>query len=361
MAKALIYVIIASLSTCVLKAQSHSFKLNGKIPGIHLTLVQLSPNVGAAFKIDTTFVFEDSFVVIGSLKNPYIFALDIKSDSVSRFSTSFIVEPGEHEVKITFNDSVFAIDSITNSPLEDEYLNHFLPFFHQKKYQNLPTKEEIKSTKRVFESNILGMEMNFVSDYLQMHPRSFVGFLIFYRKVIFSRYDNNASNQKIFMSLDTSIRKTASGRELLKLLRNERSLLVGKTFPQFVLKGTNNKVAAVSYKGNSLTLVDYWATWCLPCIREIPTLRTVQDKYQRAKFNVISISVDATKDLPKLKKFVDSLQMHWVNYWDENGGITDKYKIFLFPTYFLLNEKGEIIARGNRLKPILDIIEKKLE
>lgn len=361
MRKACICFIIACLSSYVLKAQSHSFKLHGKIPGINLTLVQLSPNVGAAFKLDTTLVFEDSFVIIGHLKNPYIFSLDIKSDTINRFSTSFIVEPGEHEVKITFNDSVFAIDSITASPLEDEYLNHFLPFFHLKKYQNLPTKREIQSTKRFFESNLLGMEMNFVSEYLQMHPRSFVGFLIFYRKVIFSRYDNNASNQKILMSLDTSIRNTASGRELMKLLRNESSLLVGKTFPQFVLKGTNNKVAAVNYKGNSLTLIDYWATWCLPCIREIPTLRATQEKYRGAKFNIIGISVDATKDLSKLKKFVDSLQMHWVNYWDENGRITDKYKIFLFPTYFLLNEKGEIIARSSRLKPILDIVEKKLE
>lgn len=108
-------------------------------------------------------------------------------------------------------------------------------------------------------------------------------------------------------------------------------------------------------------LISYWATWCGPCLHAIPKLETIYDKYKSKKFNIISISVDNTKDLPKLKKIIDSSQMNWMHYWDENRRKAEEYKINLFPTYFLSNSKGEIIARSNKVKTILEIIEKKLE
>jgi thiol-disulfide isomerase/thioredoxin len=162
------------------------------------------------------------------------------------------------------------------------------------------------------------------------------------------------------MALDVTVRATASGKEILKLLQNENSLLVGKTFPQFLLKNINNKAATVSFSGNSYTLIDYWATWCFPCRRDVPVLKDYYDKYKAKNFNIISISVDDTKDLYKLRKEIDSLGMNWTHYWDENRKVSADYKINFFPTYFLLDNKGVIITRSNRLKTIVEIIEKKL-
>jgi thiol-disulfide isomerase/thioredoxin len=363
MKKILTYAFIACLSTQFLKAQPLSFKLSGRILGTHLTSIELISLSTHTFKMDTALIIEDSFVIKGSLRNPHIFYLKINNNSNERMSGLFFVDSGEHNLKIAFNDSVFSIDNVSNSPLQDEYLSHFLPFIYVKKYNNLPTPQNIQAIKRLFDDNntFWDIEMNLILEYLQMHPRSFVGFWIFYGRISLTRPENNDSYLKVLISLDTSIRYTASGKEFLQLLQREHSILVGKTFPQFILKGINNKTAIVNYKGNSFTLIDYWATWCGPCLRATPALKTIYDKYKSKKFNIISISVDYTKDLPKLKKYIDSLQMIWTHYWDENRRISTDYKIFLFPTYFLLNNKGEIIARSNRLKPILEIIEKKLE
>lgn len=361
MKKIIICIITIHILSVTLHSQSHPFKLIGKLPDHSFSSVELSPSEGVSFKLDKAFIFQDSFVISGTLKNPYIFSLIMKNDSSDRVSNFFIVEPGEHFLKINYSDSVFAVDGITNSPVEDEYLNKFLPFFCQKEFHTLPDKESLASAKRFFEDNIFGLEMNFISEYLEKDPRSFVGFLFFYRKALFSRADHNEAYQKILLSLDTTIKNSATGKELFKLFQNEESLLVGKIFPSFILKGTDNQAVAINYRGNSLTIVDYWATWCTPCIREIPELKNIYKKYKDRNLNIISISVDESSALPKLKKFIDSLGMGWVNYWDENRKVTDQYKIFLFPTYFLLDEEGKIIARGNRLTPILEIIKNRFE
>jgi len=361
MKKILTYAFIAFLSTQFLNAQWLPFQLHGKLVTNPHSLVQLASFTKNTLKVDTALMIGDSFVIRGKLKNPHMVLLEIKTDSIVRPSNYFFVDSGEHNLKITLNDSVFRIDNVSNSPIQDEYLNHFLPFIYVKENHNLPTNENILTAKRSFEDNFWGIDMDFILEYLQMHSRSYLGFLIFAKKISFSRPERNEFYQKLFMSLDTAIRHTASGKEILKLLLNENSMLVGKKFPQFVLKDINNKVATVNYKGNSFTLIDYWATWCGPCLREIPTFKTIYNKYKSKKFNIISISVDYTRDLPKFKKIIDSLQMNWTHYWDEDGEIAFKYKIFALPTYFLLNDKGEIITRGNRMKPILEIIEKKLK
>jgi cytochrome c biogenesis protein CcmG/thiol:disulfide interchange protein DsbE len=78
----------------------------------------------------------------------------------------------------------------------------------------------------------------------------------------------------------------------------------------FTLKDVNGKDVRLSdYKGKVI-LLDFWATWCIPCKSEIPWFIEFQNKYGAAGFQAIGISVDDTLD--KLKPYVKSMKMNYI-------------------------------------------------
>jgi thiol-disulfide isomerase/thioredoxin len=112
-----------------------------------------------------------------------------------------------------------------------------------------------------------------------------------------------------------------------------------------------------------LTVLDFWGTWCLPCIKLIPDIKRMHLKYAD-KVNFISIAFD--EDSKRVKKFVDSSQISWsqafVSYDDRKGSIVDNLNIHAFPTIIVLDGNNKIIYRNSpsSLDEILGLIESKL-
>lgn len=99
-------------------------------------------------------------------------------------------------------------------------------------------------------------------------------------------------------------------------------------------------------------LLDFWATWCGPCIQEIPTLKDLYKKTDKSKFEIISIVGDSP--IESLEQLIEKHSISWPQIIsDDINKIKEKYSIHGYPTTFLLNPEGQIIAknlRGNELK-----------
>ena len=94
------------------------------------------------------------------------------------------------------------------------------------------------------------------------------------------------------------------------------------------------------------TLVDFWASWCGPCRREIPVIREVWEKYRGDKFEVLGVAVwDKREDT--LKAAAD-LGIEWAQILDAQGVPTDLYGINGIPHIILFGPDGTIVARGLR-------------
>lgn len=100
---------------------------------------------------------------------------------------------------------------------------------------------------------------------------------------------------------------------------------------------------------SKITLLDFWASWCSPCINEIPNLKAAYDKFKSKGFEIVSVSVD--DDTDDWIKAVKDNKMNWIQLWngeDMQNSAAVKYSITAIPATFLIDAEGTIIGRNLR-------------
>ncbi|MFH4966382.1 TlpA disulfide reductase family protein [Gaetbulibacter sp. M235] len=117
-----------------------------------------------------------------------------------------------------------------------------------------------------------------------------------------------------------------------------------------------------NYSGGTMSLeslrgtyvyIDVWATWCKPCIREIPFLQEIEKKYRGKNIEFVSISIDNKKDYNNWKKMVDEKQMSGTQLFADrayNSDFIKAYKISGIPQFILIDPQGNIVS-SNAPKP----------
>ena len=119
-----------------------------------------------------------------------------------------------------------------------------------------------------------------------------------------------------------------------------------------------------SYRGK-VVLVDFWATWCGPCLQSLPHVQSLYDQYHSKGFEVIGISLD--HDRRTLEKFLERRELPWPQLFqdpDPNSGspmhpMATKYGISAIPAAFLVDQKGNVVS-AKALGPDLEKMIQKL-
>jgi outer membrane lipoprotein-sorting protein/peroxiredoxin len=111
-----------------------------------------------------------------------------------------------------------------------------------------------------------------------------------------------------------------------------------------------------AYRGK-VVLIDFWATWCGPCVAEVPTVVGVYNKYRGQGFDIIGVSLDEAGDKAKLTSFAESHKMPWRQIYDGKGwqsALAQAYGVQAIPFTLLVGRDGKIAAvspRGEDLEP----------
>lgn len=132
--------------------------------------------------------------------------------------------------------------------------------------------------------------------------------------------------------------------------------MVGGTLPELAGTTVDGLEENLTDYAGKVVLIDFWATWCGPCIAALPKLRELVEEKPADRFALLAISVD--EKLEEVTEFQEGEPMPWPNWHVGVGSeIARTWDIRVFPTYMLANEEGRIIARTSGLDAILKAVD----
>lgn len=121
----------------------------------------------------------------------------------------------------------------------------------------------------------------------------------------------------------------------------------GTVVPDFKVKDKTGKEVSLSElrQGKKYVLIDFWASWCNPCRKEIPNLKKLYAQYSGKGFEIVSISIDQKK--ADWEKALKEEGLTWPNFLDETG-VAALYKVKFVPTMYLITADGVMVGENLR-------------
>ena len=304
--------------------------------------------------VDSTIVKNHSFVLEGQVETPYIAVVGVADSLMAQEVTviELIVEPGNIQIGAWEDDKHHVA---TGTPLNDA---------------NMQFSQALDS---LFKSNPSVRPETlypFIYPYIKENVGNLLGIYLF------ERYEASMFNDmRLELAGDLyAAHKDGKYADLVskieKMMERERQMAeLAKTVqpgnPYKNISGESIDGKELSLKsiiereGNRYVLLEFWATWCGPCMREVPHLKEAYTRFHGKGFEIYSMSIDKEDDKDKWMQTIKEKGMEWTNVLRTDAkNTTEAYGVQGIPANFLIDcSTGQIVAtnlRGNALTKKLE-------
>lgn len=327
--------------------------------------------------IDSAIVNNNRFIFKGRVDNPVLvticnnpqFNMDKKS------SAQIYLEAKNMDITVDFFD--FKTLVVQGSKTQEEYVRlteikkytlakrdsisklYTLYFDKLKIVKDTIVKNDLKmkisDLDKLSEQNN-DQEISLEFDFIKKNLSSFVSPYLLYSRLRgrggIAYYETIDS---LYNEVDEKVQNSAQGKRLSNELTYYKNSRIGCLSSDFEVKDVNNNIISLrSFRNEKYLLLDFWASWCAPCIEDFPFLKEVYENYQGKGFEIISISKDTDSELWKKAIVKHNVKM-WKHFsitdntYNQKGkavhSIEKDYFITSIPVKILINKEGIIIGR----------------
>lgn len=314
----------------------------------------LSYKYGGKYILDSTVAGNKRFYFSGVVNEPVKARIDRNENPeytqvLTQYLTIYL-EPGI--IRIT------SPDTLSGARISGTGLNDTLQWLHSRlsgiekrrrsiKDPDLFTDAEKKDTLLMNRNNkalnaiffeMVDKELEFAREY----PSSWISLEIVADRSRINNYIDKI--EQVYNLFPLRLQQTPQGMLIAERIKKKRQVAVGMKAPAFVMNTSQGK--AFEFTTGKYTLLDFWASWCLPCREEHPNLIALYEKYKGKGFTIVSISIDTGKE--RWLQAVTRDQLTWPQLSDLKGDKGEtylKYGITSIPANFLIDPQGIVIAK----------------
>lgn len=299
-------------------------------------------------KLDTAVITKGTFTFEGtqdSVVNRYI-TCEVNGESLF---IDFFLENGKINVALTKNNDV-----VTGTPSNDAYqeIRVQLNDINQKMrgiYEAMgdtSLSDEQKEAKQKEGAQLEKQYDKVIKEGVQKNITNPVGVFLFKQAFI-----NNSTeeNEALLQQIPANFQNDKTIARIKEMTEMQKKTAVGTPFVDFEMQTPEGMPVKLSdYVGKGkVVLVDFWASWCGPCRREMPNLVEIYAKYKGKNFEIVGVSLD--QDAAAWKEAIKKLNMTWpqmsdLKFWQCEGA--QLYAVNSIPHTVLIDGSGKIIARG---------------
>lgn len=371
--------------------QNKNFQISGELTGQSTKFLVLRFVDNRAQNItDTCYIQNGKFVFRGNIEQPTMAIMTgvVKTNNYEDPNTlRFFIEPKKMSISITENS--FPDAKITGSATQADIdslkgQNTSLSLclknlFEQKAIYSdrirtssdkdtiamlVKKRDLLRSESIVVSENIKSNKIDFIKN----HPKSYASPYLF-TSIITDPSIPISLIKSIYQGFAENVKMSKLGQDNLmriknRLTSNEMALVKNKlNLESVVLKNEmGEKIKLRGLLGKSLIIVDFWASWCIPCVKSSPHLKKIYNSYAEEGLQIITISIDKKYDdwISAVKKNEYSI---FINFWDipsemltvddlknaDEIPLRRKWGIDYIPTIMLFDKNGTLISRFDKI------------
>ncbi len=355
-----IIIIVFVLNSILVSAQTNlriPNQIEGKIIGKPLEIDSIYFSFGS---IDSKY-YENALASLKLTSNQYVGNNQLSYPQMYRiyFATDRNIR--------TWRSGIYFIDSTTttiktnylsdncseiNGTTANEYQTIFIPFI---------TKGIVYDCKSNDLRDLLNSQNKKIDtllfNYVIQNPSSYVALWELIER--FSMWGQSEVRQKTLANFSSRIKSEKIWKILNEDFKNTK-IKEKQKYPVINVKTYNLTTIKLSFPKAKYTLVDYWFCRCRPCLDTIPIMKKLYADYKDKGFNIVSISVDETKNVPLWQNRVKEHGLVWTQYLEENNFKVNELGIKAYPTFILLDSQGKVLWRDFDLHDLNNFLRKNL-
>ncbi|TKK69298.1 TlpA family protein disulfide reductase [Ilyomonas limi] len=188
-------------------------------------------------------------------------------------------------------------------------------------------------------------------EFVRKNPNSYYSFWFFRKWLIQSAAATSGSLLTTFnTTFPDTFRNGEEGATIKKFLQGRIGVHKNSPAPDFTSKDSSGKIIALKdYLGKKDVLLVFWATWCVPCMQEVPAIKEIHDQYPPEKLEIISVAFPS--DYATFSKVIKEKDMNWINIYNDLDVINSYGGYQGIPRVYLIDRSGKIVYERNEDDP----------